>query len=257
MGISDWLAIASLLISGVALFRPEMEKALTKFVGGVKFYPPGEIQVGYTGFGPTITFTTVLSSGYGTVFLHDMSLVVTKLSDRSIHRLPWKVFRKLNYLDLSKSELEPAAAITLTDAATHKLNILFSDQDAVARLNPLAEALQADMFARAKEKWKTVPEKDSGEFQRFSEAYRSNKGAEISAFVMGLAREFYWESGSYALDIQFFISGRLKPIKYSYAFSLTSEDERNLRSSYPVIVEGVTAKKMVVFPEAQCKLVAK
>ena len=256
MAISQWLAIISLVISGLAFFRPEIQKGFTKLFGDIEIFPPDGIEVGYSGFGPVIGINTVLRSQYGTIFIRDISLSVTRLGDPSVHRFSWRAFRKLNYIDRQKSEVEPAAAFSLGDSATRTLNILFSDAEVVARLDPLAKRLQMNLIAQAKAKWGSHLDLNSQAFEEFAGKFRDSKPAEAEAFATGLASEFYWREGSYGLVVEFSMDQGRKPVRRTYKFQLTLDDEQSLTGNYPLIVDEITGKKTVIYYEARPRLMS-
>ncbi len=252
----DWVAVVSLVVSALAFFRPEFSKGLTRLIGGIEFYPPARIEIGYSNFGPVIAVGGSLRSKYGTIFLRTASLKVTRQFDKTTHELLWKAFRKVNLLDPSKSEIEVPTALAIDETQARRVEIVFSDEETVARLVPFVKKLNSDFIQAANAKWTPWPNINSKEFQDFAEIFRAANNQGSLKVFMKVQDEFYWREGAYELTVQFFLGDRKKPNKYLFKFVLSDEDEKNLRLNFTKIIDDQIGKTGTIYTFAYPQLMA-
>src|SRR5690349_6655447 len=82
-------------ISVIALMQPWLIGVWKKYVrrGRMRVYKTGFIEVGYGQFGPTIALRGTLRAADRDLFVTNISLIVTKIRDNSIHEFEWLSFR--------------------------------------------------------------------------------------------------------------------------------------------------------------------
>lgn len=242
MADNEWVAAVSLGVSVLAFLRPEFAKGITKFIGGLEFYQPDRIEVGYGLFGPVIAVGGSLRSKYGTIFLRTASLTVVRRSDKSTHHLLWKAFRKSNLADTSKTEIEVPTALSIDESQAQRIEIVFSDEDVVARLEPLTRKFRAEFLQASGTKWPKGADINSKEFQDFAESFRPTGNSSSLQLFSKVQDEFYWREGVYDLAIEFYLDKRKRPTVRRFKFVLSEDDEKLLRLNFSKIVDDQIGK---------------
>ena len=247
MNTTDLIALLSLVASLLAFFRPEVSKALIKALGGIDFYPSERIEIGYGTFGPTIAIPGTMRSKYGTVFIRSISLQLTRCQDRSTHAFAWKAFRKQNFMDQTKTEIDLATAISVGEFEERRLDVVYADNATLALISPGVLKLRSELAAACNAKWGTAPDVTSKEFQDFTDAFRGGQNPMALGAFAKIQKENYWQEGSYELRVDFFVDSRRRPASRSYTFELDAEQEAQLGLNAVKIIDEALFKTGVIY----------
>jgi hypothetical protein len=238
---------AGLVISLIALMQPWVIGLWKKLFrrGDIDIHPTAAIELGYSGFGPTIALTGTLRALHRDQFVESMQLIVTKIRDGSRHTFDWLVFRA-GKLSTARSEItaELASGFMLPIAQPRSYNVLFQDAATHADLRTHTDS--------AKRAWLL-----------FVSESESTKGAATLALVAadqvrlaGLFTDFakkqvateaygeidhmvYWEAGEYELELVVNTTRPDVAISEAWRFKLTLDDVKNLRLNAVVILREV------------------
>src|SRR5438552_10322360 len=85
----------SLIVAVVALIQPWVIALWRRFFrpGTIDIHETGTIEVGYSGFGPTIGLRGTLRAVHRDQFVRDIQVAIAKVKDGSKHSFEWVVFR--------------------------------------------------------------------------------------------------------------------------------------------------------------------
>jgi len=206
--------------------------------GSLIIYKSGRLEVGYSNFGPTLTINGTLRAERKTVFVREISAVVTRERDGSVHQFEWTAL-KSTQLRIGAEDpitLELPAAFNVSPAHPHRFNIFFSDRQTKSEfesalvtveqawqnyLNDHSEEINAAMGTPGVT-MKTAKEGlYSSDFSRTSQEHRD-------AFDI-LARSNYWTAGTYRIRFEVRTSGPDKEFSNEWEFSLSDQEFDSLR----------------------------
>jgi len=121
----------ALIIAALALIQPWLISIWKKYIshGRVEFYETGNLEIGYSGFGPNIGMNGTLRAINKDTFIKSIKLEVTKAKDSSLHRFEWGVFRneKFTYTGENQATYELPSGFMLAPSSPKKINIQFHD----------------------------------------------------------------------------------------------------------------------------------
>lgn len=261
MEFSVVLPLLALAVSVAAFFRPEITRWFVILVGRVDYFPYERIEVGFTDHGPSVWLIGSFKSAYGELMIKRLRLKLRRLEDQSIHDFEWVVFRKLNYIDVAKSEFEPAIPVMATDKSERKLDVMFADSVVRAKIEtPLLERRRAYVT------WCDEHKVDFGklsseEWDAIQEQFDKSQTLKFPALNTFLREEIYWRSGSYELILSIETNARKRPRQYRYTFQLSREEAERLKLNSiwllhttclrPNSSPGVADRTLTVFPRLQ------
>lgn len=245
IGITEIVAVGGLCVALVSLLRPEIYKLYNKL-----FHKPeidiikiGDLEVGYSGFGPTLSARCTLQAVNSDIFISDARLTLNKQKDNSFYRLDWMYFRddKVDYINQVPHEIGSLTfprGINLKQHKAEFINILFSDGKVRDEIQvELKRVKQAWFETRIKAQEEGIlpfetggaePPVDFGLtletlYNHFSlEKVHSNASQKMN-------RIFYWEEGRYSLKLEIFTSRPSNVFSKEWAFKLNREEAENLR----------------------------
>lgn len=137
------------IISGIALVQVWAIALIKKLRrASIDIYESGNLEIGYSSFGPTAGLTGTLRAVNKDVFVKRMTVTITKLKDGSTHTFNWKAFRS-NTISLNPNDpvrFEIASSFLLTGDNPFKYNIFFVDESFAAEVAPRVTGLTAKWY---------------------------------------------------------------------------------------------------------------
>ena len=244
--LKEW---GTLAIATIALVQPWLLGLWKTFVrkGMIDIHETGTIEVGYSGFGPTIALYGTLRAINRDQFVQNIELHVIKLKDSSRHKFEWGLFRSEKFTVGGKQEtsLELPTGFMLTTAQPYRYNILFSDSLVQSEIRPLINELTNswtktlfDEGGRSATEQGVNPIGGLVQSQQVLKALYdkfSKQDVHIKAFT-ALDRLCYWEPGKYSLEMcvnTFRPSGSF--VK-QWSFELSREDSERLRLNAIIVI---------------------
>lgn len=203
----------------------------------VEMLPSGNIEIGFSGFGPTIGLLGTLHVRHKDVFIKRMAVVITCVKDSSKHEFNWHAFRSRT-INLNPSELPPvevASSFLLTTQNPFIFNIFFVDNAFTAEVSP--------KVGEVPKKWNGFKDHRLQELQATGNIFtllrdKITDEALYNEFVKTrstteeyttLDRSFYWKAGEYVLVISVETLRPDKTISKTFRFDLSPDEERLLR----------------------------
>jgi hypothetical protein len=232
----SWRDLATLFVAVIALIQPWLVWIWRKVFRrvSVEVYESDNIEVGYSNFGPTIGLAGTLRAKNRDTFISKMEISITRLKDNARLNLQWRFFRP-NSVPLTGpiTSIEPAHGFVLQPATPHVFNILFTSADFTAEhtsaLNAFSEKWQRERATQLG----PINEKTEAEYREAAEAAYDKFGQSVAGIEMftQLDRPFFWQAGSYKIDLSYL--GDPQPVKreYNWFFVLETKDCESLRSN--------------------------
>lgn len=121
-----------LIVATLALIQPWIRFFYKRFFrkGRIDIFPTGTMQVGYSGFGPTIGLNGTFRCINQGNFVQSIDLKVIKHKDDSKHYFHWTVFRSQKLtLKGEEAELELPYSFMINISQPKRYNILFADMN--------------------------------------------------------------------------------------------------------------------------------
>jgi len=232
----------TIIIATVALIQPWLVALWKKYFrqGKIEIYQTGNIEIGYSAFGPTIGLNGTLRCLNRDLFVQKIYLELIKEKDSSTHIFEWGVFRteKLTIEGNQQASLElPSGFMSLT-SVPYRYNIQFHDLLLQSEMRPIIN--------NVKEKWsKKITEIDKTELMRllsqnlslpvqlqdpFGPLYDtfSRSSTHVEAFG-SLNQLYYWEEGIYSLKMTARTSKPDKLFGKKWQFTLNKEEVKIVR----------------------------
>ncbi len=238
------------IISGIALIQVwviAMAKKLRK--ASVDIYESGTIEVGYSGFGPTLGLTGTLRAVRKDVFIKRVTVKVIKLKDGATHNFNWRAFRS-NTFSLNPSDpvqLEIASSFLLTEENPFKYNIFFVDDSFAAEVAPKVGGLSARWYEFRTNRLKQLEAEFKDTFSLLLENPMLNatlydefsaSGGVLDSYTV-LDRACYWEAGDYQIFINIEATKPDKVFTKGMRYVLTDDDVNLLRLNTITILRSL------------------
>jgi len=135
----------TLTVAMIALMQPWLLALYRKFFRQAHFdiYETGNIEIGFSNFGPTIGLLGALRGVNRDSFVRGIALILTHYKDKALHNFPWGLFRSDRILVRSRSDttLQLCSGFMLTQNSPFPYKIQFWDRDAQDEIRPLIERL--------------------------------------------------------------------------------------------------------------------
>ncbi len=237
---------STLFIAALALLQPWLLALYRKFFrqGRIEIYETGNLEIGYTGFGPTIGIIATLRCIDRDFFVRTIQLELVKHKDQSKHAFQWGVFRdqKITIGTGTQGTLELPFAFMLSTLLPQRLNIQFQEMQRQSEIQGIIYTL-TDHWAKERIKAQTetgesllaqiLSQKGSlpQEFQDpFSSAYEKFRKSPvyIESFD-SVSRICYWEAGKYNLKIIVRTSKPDRSFEKNWDFVLNQDEVKLIR----------------------------
>jgi len=232
----------TIIIATVALIQPWMVALWKKYFrpGKIEIYETGNIEIGYSAFGPTIGLNGTLRCLNRDLFVQKISLELVKEKDSSKHNFEWGVFRteKLTVGGNEQASLELPSGFMLLTSVPYRYNIQFHDLPLQSEMRPIIN--------KVKEEWsKKVAGIDKTELTKllsqnlslpiqlqdpFGPLYDtfSKSSTHVDSFA-SLNQICYWEEGNYSLKMTVRTSKPDKHFEKKWQFKLNKEEVKIVR----------------------------
>ena len=233
---------------GLALWKRYARK------GEINIYETGSIEIGYSGFGPTIGLNGTLRALNRDVFIKEIDLLVLREKDKAQHAFRWFAFRspKIELAGSQPVSMEIPSSFLITPNSPHRFNIVFNDNDLFEDIRPLFHTYLSAWYKVAEELSKissvfftAIPPPEAIETQkRLLEGFRKSQIA-IDTFS-AIHGRCYWEAGNYLISINVRTSKPDKIFSNHYRFLITDNDCRNLKLNVVTILNEPIATFMKI-----------
>lgn len=206
--------------------------------GTLTVFKTGQIELGYSNYGPTIALSGTLRAEHKDVFVSEISIGLVKERDSSVHKFEWAAFRSIQlplYAN-DKVSIELPSSFNVRVHQPHRYHIFFSDRTVQAELSPMLNQVRTDWqryVAGRYEELLSAPQLGQSspdvllrqwhdaDFSRSSESY--NRAWDM------LQRKNYWESGNYTLTLLMKTSPGKKEYQQKWSFTINNAQSEDLR----------------------------
>lgn len=229
------------IVATLALIQPWLIGLYNKILkkGKVDIYPSGNIEIGFSEFGPTIAIQGTLLATNRDVFINNIQLKIRKLKNNEEHSFNWVAFRspQINIGQSSTQTIEWPASFIVSTSQPHRYVIVFSDIDIWNEIRVLVESCIKEVQTLI-QKYPYLSEEGSGGVTRSDalEMYR-NSGAYQRAYDV-INRLLYWEKGDYELAIIVNTDKPRRAFEFFREFQLTEQDFESLRLNVITIIQN-------------------
>lgn len=223
-----------------------------KFIrqGKINIYETGNIEIGYSTFGPTIGLNGTLRAMGKDIFVKSMDLLVIREKDKAQHIFKWIAFRPPK-IDLAGSQpitMEIPSSFLISSDSPHRFNIIFNDNDLFEDIRPLVNEYIAEWYkvtGQLTKLWTpslgVIPQPNTITLQsELIEKFKKNK-IHLDMYQT-LDRKCYWDEGDYSLTVNVRTSKPDKVFSNKYEFSITEADSKNLKLNViPILQEPISS----------------
>jgi hypothetical protein len=236
--VNDFLkTYGTLIVAGYAVIQVWIIALWKKYFrkGKLSIFKTGQIEIGYSNFGPAIALAGTLRAEFKPVFISEISLKLIRLKDTSTHKLEWTAFRS-SQLRTSKEpiSLDLPSSFNVSLEQPHRYNIFFSDRKVQNELTPFLNSTSEEWnkFITSKIVLTASPNTiltPRGLIERkdFDEFTRSNNSFH-DAWDQ-LQRKNYWEEGEYQVTMAISAPSFPKEFAETWKFTLSKQQSENLR----------------------------
>lgn len=237
-GLRDWLALG---ISVAALAQVWAIAGWKRFVrrGTLRAHETGNLEVGFSTFGPTLALLGTLRAINQDVFVEGMTVRVVRLRDRAQRVLGWRAFRSSGINPPgSPAQLDLPRSFLVQPASPHNYNIVFADDEFDAefrgRLNEVADRWRTFVQAEAAKSDIGPPElekifENPNASQIFwSEFFKEHFIADLYAAV---SERFFWHAGEYEVFLETVVAAPARAPISGWRFEVTEKDSKSLRTN--------------------------
>lgn len=238
--IISGIALAQVWV--IALFR-KIRKPI------VEIYESGNIEVGFSNYGPTIGLTGTLRSIHKDSFIKTIKILITRMSDSASHTLNWRALRS-NTFSLTQNApttLEICSSFLLTTDNPFKYNIVFIDDEFIANISSKVGSIPHNWQKFKQQRLKDLDEEEDTDittllehpmlesilFDEFLETEIA-----IGAYTI-LDRAFYWDSDSYGMEIVVQTSNPNMVHSKKLKFEMNEEDIDLLRANTVSVIKAM------------------
>lgn len=246
-----WTAIAA-IVAFTALIQPWLLALWRRLFrrGTLNIHETALIEIGYSGFGPTIGLIGTFRAIHKDMFVQWVKLRLTKDADRSVREFEWKAFRnpKLSIGttagQLTEVAFEVPFSFLVTPLQPHRFNILFSDMRLIEPVVPFAQKLRQEWLLKIQDidlsnltANNQIPPVTLKKLRReFADLSSSEIYQEATALLTALNQ---WQAGKYQLAMIIQTARPDKRIQTTWSFTVSEVELEKLQNNVASILEEV------------------
>ncbi|MBF0102400.1 MAG: hypothetical protein HQK77_15970 [Desulfobacterales bacterium] len=199
----------------------------------IHIYPAGKLEIGFSQYGPTIALCGTMRAQKIDAFIAKIAIRVARKDSDFARLMDWRAFKPyvLGLIPDNEIKLELASAFLLNINSPFKCNIVFVDDPFIAKYSVLIPKIQS--------LWETYKNNQDEEalsnlgasFEQFL------KTEEIRDIIVTFTDAFYWEPGSYSLEMFIHTSNPDKIHKTLFAFDLSIQQTGLLKENIIKIIQ--------------------
>jgi hypothetical protein len=204
----------------------------------LELYESGQIEVGFSTFGPTLGLFGTLRALHQEMFVSNIQVHVTRESDSSIREFQWAAFRP-NTITLAPAAQQPlsfetASGFMVSQNAPRRFNIFFIDPVTQGLVGgALMKAWDAFSKIRAQIGFEDIaqlayvdPARAKEKLTALAEEYTRHPG-QLEAYNR-LGKLCYWQAGTYRLAATIGTTRPDRSFQRSWRFEVSEADAHQL-----------------------------
>jgi len=228
----------TLILAFLALIQPWTISLWKRYIrkGRIEIYETGNIEVGYSSFGPTIGLIGTLRCIHRDIFINSIGLEVVRQKDGSKHMFEWGLFRdrRLTSSGGEEASFELPSGFMLLVSAPKRYDILFFDPNSQSDMRPHINGVRdawvkftiASGIIKARMDTPSPVENIEALGQEFE---KFQKKEEYFLKFPILERLCYWDSGRYAIRMTVRTVEQKRSYEKEWFFDLSDQDAQLLR----------------------------
>jgi len=244
----------ALALAVIALAQPWVVVTWRKLFrpGAIEIYETGTIEIGYSGFGPTIGLVGTLRARDRELFVRAASIEIEREADHARHGFEWAAFRTTRNIIGRPIETSFSVPVgfMLTPTQPNRYNIFFNDlKFQQERLVPIAQPLQAAWLAAVAAALGGPANNANATAAQVAQAVTAtypgfqNSNPHVHA-VTRIGQEFYWAAGWYRLTLKIQTARPDLAFERSWRFQLTDAHSQTLRRNCQKIAQEVCGQNV-------------
>ncbi len=237
--ILGFLGLAQLWV--VALWRRFFSR------GRLNLYETAAIEIGFSSFGPTIALLGTLRALNKDMFVQRMKVRVIRSHDKAEHTFTWRAFRPSAVVLTASppSSLEVAGSFLVSLAAPRQYNVFFASAVFAAQYEPHVQPLRDAWRAFLEERIRQLDPTLQAARRAAVVANPALLGDDFNEFIRAghatnlhtaISNGFFWHAGDYQLEFTIDTDTQLAATMRHWRFSLTAQDEQNLRLNVVTLI---------------------
>lgn len=207
--------------------------------GTLQAHETGNLEAGYSTFGPTLALLGTLRAVNQEVFVEGMSVRVIRLRDKAERTLRWRAFRSSGINSPgSAAQFDLPRSFLVQPTAPYNYNIVFADGEFEAefrsRLNEVPERWRTFLQAVVT-KGNIAPEnletlfRDANASQVFWTEFA--KEPWLTDLYRAIDERFFWHAGEYELTLDTRVASPARAPATGWHFLISDQDSKALRTN--------------------------
>jgi hypothetical protein len=253
MAIRDWTSETwTAIVAVVALIQPWLLHMYRRLFrrGSIDIYEIGGVEIGFSGFGPTIGLMGTLRSRDQDMFVQSANISLIRVGEATCHSFQWGAFRTPKTVvtsNLSQSAevgVSDANPVMVRTAQPYHYNVLFLDLEVFPQVRATLESFKQTWINFIDEKGSVEINAplDASMQKRLIQQLRPlhKKFAATDKYQKGLKTLedlFYWEAATYSLTLRIQAARPNRTFAKTWKITLQETDVENLRNNIPSIFE--------------------
>lgn len=235
--------IISLIIAITALVQPWLIALWKRLFHSpkIEIYPSGNLEIGYSDYGPTIGLHGTLRAPRGDVFVKSIRLRVRRVKTNEEHWFVWAVFRSpvIIFNPTESQPMELPASFIVSQTQPYRYNIVFHDPITQNEIRPYLEKLPPLAFSVSRNHNLDFI-RGAGNFQNiYNKAHDEYaKIPEIPNAYDSIKMLCYWQPDRYELEMHIDTNKKDSHFMKQLPFQLTDQDVERLRLNAGVMTEN-------------------
>ncbi len=222
---------ATAVIAFAGLLRPEIAGLLRRWRAIIDLHPAGNIEIGFSNFGPTVGMQGTLRAVNGDEFVSFARIIIERVADHLRHEFDWAIFRPQAFstATIPQQTFEIAAGFYLNMSAPRRFNIQFHDSATADKFRQSISEVRGLWMEHLRKRGivlaNTSPNDIREEYNTFHDDYLKS----IAPLHQSIEREFYWNEGPYWMTVELKTTRPEKKFTFEYKFSVAAADSELLR----------------------------
>lgn len=241
-GFESWsfaVATISAIVAILAFFRPEIESIAAKWKNKIEYFPYKRLEIGFSDLGPTIGIHgTILARG-NEQLIQKVSIEIQRKRDNAKHAFEWNVFRKLDFVDITRSELEPSSPFVVGKNQAEPKNILLYDETTQSEIKEKFLGYRSNFLNFCNEQKIEIQQfKDIEKWHRAHDLFGEKFQQHQLDVYEAIAGANYWTPGVYDILVKIKTSAPEKDFDFHYSYFLSDAESRLLKLNSVILMQA-------------------
>lgn len=219
------IAIASVAIAGLALFRPEWSRLIRRWTGSIELVLSSRLEIGFSDLGPTLGIHSTIISRNSEFIIENISAEVKRQRDNASYLFSWLAFRGASIAQAPDIQVVTPYVVAARNPVYR--NIILNDTGTQDRFKDNILSLRNTFTEELRAKGIAIDPNDPIYVKERDGFLNDGRSDVLDAFNT-IQRANYWEEGNYDLEIVVRTRQPSTISRHRYRFSLTGDDVKSL-----------------------------